>query len=116
MEIKIIKDTIRKKELIDIAGAQFGSLVKAVVDIKQEIMALGGEMHADGETVLMEKENSKREEVWGINLYPEKEGEELIEFDSMINIKPFCNNRSRNIEDLKTREKIRAIVNNLIIK
>ena len=116
MEIKIIKDSISKKELTDIAEAQFGSFMKAVVDVNQEIMALGGEMHADGEAVLMEKEGSKREDVWGINLYPEKEGEELIEFDSMINIKPFCNNRSRNIEDLKTREKIRAIVNKLITK
>ena len=116
MEIKIIKESINRKELVDMAKTQFGSFVKAVVDINQKIMAVGGEMHADEETVLMEKENSKREDVWGINIYPEKDGQELIEFDSMVNIKPFCNNRSRNIENSETREEIRVIVNKLITK
>jgi len=86
MEIKIIKDPISKKELVDFAKEQFGSLIKVVVDIEQEIMAIGGEMHADEEATLIEQEDSKREYTWGINLYPEKSGEELIEFNSIINI------------------------------
>jgi len=114
MEIKIIKAPINKKELIDIAKGQFGNLVKAVVDVGQGIMAVGGEMHADEEVILMEQEGSKRDDTWGINLYPEKSGEELIELDSIINIKPFYNNRSRNVENPKTREKIKIIVNKLI--
>ncbi len=116
MEIKIVKDLISKKELIDIARGQFGNLVKAVVDVGQGIMAVGGEMHADEEVILMEQENSKREYTWGINIYPEKSGEELIEFDSIINIKPSCGNRSREVENPKTREDIKMVVNKLIVE
>ena len=114
MEIKIVKDSINKKELIDIARGQFGSLVKAVVDVGQGIMAVGGEMHADEEVILMEQEGSKREHTWGINLYPEKSGKEFIEFDSIINIKPSYDNRSRNVENSDTKEEIKTIVNKLI--
>jgi len=116
MEIKIIKDSISKKELIALAKEQFGNLIKAVVDVKQEIMAIGGELHSDEEVILMEEEESKREHTWGINLYPEKSVEELIEFDSMINIKPSYNNRSRDVENPKIREEIKRIVKKLIIE
>ncbi|MGB2762111.1 MAG: DUF5674 family protein [Minisyncoccales bacterium] len=116
MEIKIVKDSINKKELIDITRGQFGNLVKAAVDIEQEIMAVGGEMHADEEVALMEQENSKREHTWCINLYPEKSGEELIEFDSINNIKPFYDNRSRDVENPKTKEEIKVIVNKLVVE
>ena len=116
MEIKIIKDSINKKELIDIAKKQFGDLVKAVVDVEQEIMAIGGELHSDEEVALMEQEGSKRENIWGINLYPEKSEEEWIEFDSVINIKPSFDNRSRGIENPTTKEKIRTIVKKLVIQ
>lgn len=114
MEIKIVKDSISKKEILNMARGQFGSLVKAVVDVRQGIMALGGEMHADEEVVLMEQEGARREDVWGINLYPEKNGEELIEFDSIINIKPSYNNRSRDVENPEIKKKIKSIVNKLI--
>ena len=110
MEIKIIKDPISKETVKQIAKEQFGDLVKLVIDIEQEIMAIGGELHADEEVLLMEQEGSRRENTWGINIYPEKPLEEWIEFDSMINIKPFLGNRSRNIEDPIIREKIRNIV------
>jgi len=115
MEIKIVKAPINKKELIDMAKEQFGDLLKAVVDVEQEIMAVGGEMHADEEVILMEQEDSKREHIWGINLYPEKMGEDLIEFDSVINLKPSFGNRSRGIDDPKIKEKIRNIIKKLVL-
>ena len=115
MEIKIIKNGVKKEELQKIASQQYGNLVKAVVDVEKEIMAIGGELHADEEVFLTEKEDSKRENTWGINIYPEKDGEEMIEIDSIINIKPFCGNRSRGVEDPIIKEKIIAIVKKLII-
>ena len=114
MEIKIIKDSVPKAELQKIAQEQFGDMVKAVVDVEKEIMAVGGELHADGEVVLMEKHGSKREHTWGINIYPEKLEAEWIEFDSMINLKPSHRNRSRGVENEAMREKIREIVQKLI--
>ena len=115
-DIRIIKNPITKTELKKIAEEKFGDLAKAAVDIEKKIMAVGGEVHADMETLLMEKENSLRKDTWGINLYPENSEEDFIEFDSMINLKPALGNRTRNVEDEKIRKEIMAIVNNLIVR
>lgn len=116
MEIKIVKkeELITKEELKQMAEQAFGNLVKAVVDVEQEIMAVGGEFHADEEVLLMEREKSKREHTWGINLRFDKAGEDWIEFDSIINLKPVFGNRTRGIDDQKTKEKIIKIVNELV--
>ena len=95
------------------ARGQFGDFVKAVVDIEKEIMAIGGSLHADEEAALLEQ-GSVQENLWGINIYPEKKREEWIEFDSMINIRPSQGNRSRNVEDVDIQKKIVEIVNTLI--
>lgn len=46
-------------------------MIKAVVDVERGIMAIGGELLADEEAVLLEN-GSRRENLWGINLYPEQ--------------------------------------------
>lgn len=114
--VKIIKAPIKKSELAEIAEEGFGDMVKAVVDVLQEIMAIGGELHADEEVMLSEQEGSKRTDTWGINIYPEKSEEEWIEFDSMVNLKPAQENRSRSVESPEIREKIKNIVRKLIIE
>ncbi len=94
----------------------FGKLVKTVVDVEKGIMAVDAEFHSDEETLLMQN-GSKRSEVWGISLYPDLFGkDDFIEFDSMINLKPFVGNRTRNVDDLQIKEKIKKIVNNLVVK
>jgi hypothetical protein len=112
-EIIIISHAISRKRLKEIAEQRFGDLVKAVVDIKQGIVALGGELHADEEAALLEK-GSAQEDLWGINIYPDNNSEEWIEFDSMINVRPRANNRSRNVEDRAIREKIIKIIFSLV--
>ncbi len=114
MAITIIKKPINLNELKTIAKEEFGNVVKAVVDIEQEIMAIGGELHADEEALLIEKESSNRENTWGINLYTEEFGDEFIKFDSMVNIKPAFGNRSRRVENQAVREQIETIVRKLI--
>jgi hypothetical protein len=114
MEIKIIKNPITRFELKKIAQEGFGDLVKGAVDIEQGIMVLGGELHMDEEMLLIEQENSKQEFVWGINLYPEKEGGDFMEFDSMINLKPAFGNRTRGVDDAVIQKKIIEIVGKLI--
>ena len=115
MEIRIIKSPIKKTELREIIEEASWDFVKAVVDEEQGVMAIGGEFHADEEVVLMEKEESKREHIWGINLYPARNDEQWIEFDSLINFKPAYGNRSRSVENPKTQEAIKKIVRHLII-
>lgn len=111
----VVKTPIKKSALLEIARDGFGDFVKAVVDIEQEIMTVGGELHADGEALLMEQEFSKGEYLWGINLYPEKDRTEMIEFDSMINLKPLLGNRSRGVESIEVRAKIQGVVDKLIV-
>lgn len=93
----------------------FDNFVKAVVDIEKEIMAVDASLHSDEEKLLLEN-RSKQIDLWGINLYPEQEGENLIDFDSMINIRPYQNNRTRRVEDPKIRGKIIDVVNKLVKK
>ena len=112
MEIKIVREAITKAELNEMAKQQFGDMVKAVVDVEQRIMAIGGELHSDEEAMLLDQ-GSAQKNLWGINLYPEQPIAEWIEFDSMINVRPSSGNRSRNVERAEIRETITAIVNQL---
>jgi hypothetical protein len=107
--MQIIKEKISKKELREMAKNMFGDFVKAVVDVEKRILAVDAELHADLEALLLEQ-GSKQESLWGINLYPELTETDFVEFDSMINIRPRQNNRSRDVESTEVREKIVAVV------
>ena len=114
METKIIKNKISRSELKALAHEQYGDIIKAVVDVRQKIMGVGGELHVDIQSLLIEKENSEGGDTWGINLYLEKSGEDFIEFDSMINLKPNLGNRSRDIGNSEIKDKIRQIISKLV--
>jgi hypothetical protein len=113
ISILIVREPVTLDELRSLARAQFGEMVKAVVDVEQGIMAIGGELHADEEAVLLD-EGSRQSDLWGINLYPDAAGAERVEFDSMINVRPAQGNRSRSVEDAARRERIQEIVNRLV--
>jgi hypothetical protein len=113
MDITIIRDAVTRHELNEIAKQQFGDMVKAVVDVEQRIMAIGGELHSDEEAVLLDQ-GSAQKNLWGINLYPEQPVSEWIEFDSMINVRPSGGNRSRYVESAEVRETVTATVNRLV--
>ena len=107
--MKIIKDKLALNELKPMASRIFENMVKAVVDIDRDLIALDAELHSDLEALLLQ-DGSKQDHLWGINLYPELSGEEFIEFDSMINIRPSRSNRSRGVESEAVRGKITAVV------
>jgi hypothetical protein len=112
--ISIVSDRVSVAALRDLAESGFGDLVKAVVDVRLEIMAIGGELHADEEALLLD-EGSKQADLWGINLYPMEFGAAgWLEFDSMINVRPGQGNRSRLVEDPERRERIVDIVGRLV--
>lgn len=113
--MKIVTEKILLSELREMAAGMFGNLVKAVVDIERGIMAVDGELHADEEMMLLD-DGSRQENLWGINVYPEMEqtGNDFIEFDSMINLRPRQKNLSRGVDDPAIREKINRIVASLI--
>ncbi len=110
METKIVKEGITREELQRLAHKQYGDLIKAVVDVAQGIMGVGGELHIDIQSLLIEQAGSKGDTTWGINLYPDKTGDDFVEFDSMVNLKPLIGNRTRGVEDEAVRAAIRAVV------
>ncbi len=113
MADRILRSPIQVAELRALAAEQFGDMVKAVVDVRRRVMAIGGELHSDEESELL-GDGSRQEDLWGVNLYPGESGEDWIEFDSMINLRPAQGNRSRSVEDPALRETIRTIVNSLV--
>ena len=112
-EIILVNKLITIKELKDTASLRFGDMVKAVVDVSKEIMAIGGELHADEEEFLLQS-GSSQSNLWGINIYVDLPRDSWIEFDSMINIRSAQGNRSRGIESKELQDKISKVVNSLI--
>lgn len=111
--MKLVAEPIELAELKGMAEQGFGTLVKAVVDVDAGIMAVDAELHADEEAFLLEN-GSAQADLWGINLYPDVEGDDWLEFDSMINLRPASGNRSRGVDDPAVRDRIRAIVTRLV--
>lgn len=112
--IQIISAPLSRSELKKSAEAMYGNFVKVVVDLRLKIIAVDGELHADEEALLL-AQGSKQKDLWGINLYPDKEGKDFIEFDSMINLRPLQGNMSRGIDDPKIQNEIKKIVKILIV-
>ncbi|WP_423928396.1 DUF5674 family protein [Candidatus Palauibacter sp.] len=111
---RLISQPISRADLAQMAEEQFGDWIKAVVDVSRGIMAVGGDLHADDEALLLEH-GSRQQDLWGINLYPDEDGPDWIEFDSLINIRPGQGNRSRGVDDERTRERIRALVESHVV-
>lgn len=111
--IKIVTDKISVQELQEMSKLFSEQLVKGVVDVVQKKLALGAGMHVDEEALLLEQ-GSQQKDLWGINIYPHLPKQQWIEYDSMINIRAWQNNRSRSVEDPKLREMIAQIVYDLI--
>jgi hypothetical protein len=108
-DMRILSDSIAIDELAQMATKTFGNLVKAVVDVDREILALDAELHSDLEALLLE-DGSNPGNLWGINFYPELTGEDFVEYDSMINVRPLAGNRTRGVDDPVVRERIMNIV------
>jgi hypothetical protein len=109
----IVSERVTRAELAAMAERVFGDLVKAVVDVERGVMAVDAELHSDEEAALLE-DGSEQGNLWGINLYPGLAGEDWLEFDSVINIRPWQKNRSRGVEDPQLRARIRQVVDRLV--
>ena len=108
--MEILTRKINRNELNSLDSGYFDDMIKAVVDIEKEIIAVDAELHADLEGLLMD-EGSEQADLWGMNfLTDEDEIDEFVEFDSLINIRPKQDNRSRYVEDESVRNKILEVV------
>jgi hypothetical protein len=84
---------------------EYDTMIKIVVDIRQRILAGGGEMHSDCEAVLLDN-GSEQDDLWGANWYPD---EQRVEFESLINIRPRLGNRSILIQSEELRQKVESV-------
>ncbi len=114
METRIVNDVITREELRKLAHEQYGDMIKAVVDVEQGIMGVGGELHVDIQSTLIEQGHSRGDTTWGINLYVDKTDDDFIEFDSMVNLKPLLGNRTRGVDSSEMQIKIRDVVQKLV--
>lgn len=112
MPIEIVRERIFVDHLKQVADQTFGDMVKVVVDVERNLMAIGGELHADEEAVLLQ-EGSQQSDPWGANIYPNRSVGQQIEFSSLINIRPSQGNRSQEIENVNTKQKVREAIERL---
>lgn len=110
---EIVSSRVERARLLELTGHWFGDMVKYVVDVRRGIAAIGGELHADAEQVLLE-DGSLQEDLWGANYYPGEVGEGRIEYTSLINIRPAAGNRSMEIELEDVRDRVREITEQLL--
>lgn len=94
----IVRDKTSIKEM--------GSMVKVVVDISKNILAVGCELHVDCEEELL-KDGSSQKNLWGANVYPQ---DMKIDFVSMINIRPQEGNRTMEIQIPEVRARVEEII------
>jgi len=112
-EIVLISERIGMSQLAQLVDRFFTDMVKYVVDLERGIAAVGGELHADAEQLLLE-DGSRQEDLWGANYYPGRGPAECIEFTALINIRPSRGNRSMEIEDSDVCDRVRDLTYRLI--
>jgi hypothetical protein len=111
--MQIVTHTISLYELKKMSEKMHNNIVKAVVDLEKGIMVVDADMHADQELLLLEQD-SRQEDLWGINIHPYNSPDKWIEFDSMINLRPSFGNKSRGVDDPAIQERIKKLVNKLV--
>jgi hypothetical protein len=111
-EIIVINDKVDPQTLRRLLKI-FGEMVKYVVDVRREIIAIGGELHADAEAILLES-GSRSYDLWGANYYPGKGPDDCIEYTSLINIRPALDNPDTEVLNPALRERMRDLTHRLI--
>jgi hypothetical protein len=112
--MKRIEVPVSLTEIWETRETAFEEMLKIVVDIDQEIIAVDAEMHADLEQLLLQ-EGSDKQYLWGANVFPLREPFEKLEYTSFINIRPAMGNRSMDVLDPLIRARIDSIVTKLFV-
>jgi len=111
--IVVVDRRIDPVELRRIVALYFGDMVKIVIDVRRRVAAVGGELHADAEQVLL-AQGSAQSDLWGANYFPGRGPDRCLEYTALINIRPSQGNRSMEIQDADTRRAVREITLALI--
>lgn len=87
-----------------------GGYIKLAVDIRRDVLAGGGALHADCESALLE-DGSQQEDIWGADWAL---ASQQVTFESLINIRPRQDNPSIDILDPAIRQRVANIVYKLL--
>ncbi len=109
MPVHILREKATAAQFADML-ADHTTMIKVVVDVRRGILAGGGDMHADSESVLLDQ-GSLQDDLWGANWFP---GEQHIEYESLINIRPRLGNRSIMLQDVSLQRQVLTIVTDLL--
>ncbi len=112
-KIIILDHKITLEEVKKIADFWYGTMIKGAVDIERGRVALGGDYHIE-DSELLTSTGSKFEDIWGFNIRFEENSDGVLEFDSMVNIKPNFGNRSRGIHNDGVIKKAKEIIYKII--
>ncbi|HUF70721.1 MAG TPA: DUF5674 family protein [Longimicrobiales bacterium] len=112
-DIIVLTEPIEPDRLSVLVTRFFTDMVKLVADVERSRIAVGGELHADAEAILLEG-GSRQQDLWGANYYPGRGTDGCIEYTALINIRPSAGNRSMEIEDPAVRKRVRDLVYLLI--
>ena len=112
--VKIVRQKLNQDDLVSCCAAHFKTFIKFVADINNNVLAIGGELHADAEAYLIES-GSRQSDIWGGNFYPWKPSAERLEFTSFINIRPRNSNTSMEVMDSEIRQKMQVLTENLLL-
>lgn len=96
----VTKNDPYTKEEIEKLRKQFNTYIKTVIDVKNKICSAGCDRHFDSEKILLDR-GSRQEDLWGGGVDLETK---VIDFNSMINIRPQQGNASNEIQNAKIRE------------
>lgn len=108
--IYLLKTPPTSEQLTEMLDA-LTDYIKLAVDVEQEVVAGGGELHADCEAVLLEQ-GSRQENVWGADWVP---ATHEVRYESFINIRPGQNNPAMEILDSQLRHRVSTIVKKVFL-
>lgn len=111
--IALAEQPIEPALLARLVAAWFGEMVKLVVDVRRQIVAVGGELHADAEQLLLDH-GSLQADLWGANYYPGRGPDGCLEYTALINIRPSQDNPSMEVQDPDLRQRVEGIVFRLV--
>ena len=112
--MQILRQPLSRDELKLIAQNTFGDMVKCVADVRRNLLAIDADLHADLERLLLD-DGSDQADLWGFNLGVNEKGDDFVEFDSLINIRSWQGNPSRDVLDQDVRAAIKRIVSDNIL-
>ncbi len=105
MKIHLLRDRATPEQINDMLQ-ELQTYIKLAVDLERQVLAGGGEWHADREQLLL-SDGSRQEDVWGADGLPK---EKVVRCEALINIRPHRNNRSMTIQDPTLRKRVEKVV------